>query len=276
MPIDHSVVGRWLEERTYLVTPESIERYADAINDDDATYRKGPDSIAPPLFGIVSGWDAMLAAVGGAVSDDLIIRAVHLIQDMRFERPIRAGDSLVSRSRVAGIVGGQRGTSVVCHVVSETVSGERVGEFYAASYVRGHGGEPSTGERVPNIAAGRDGDTGVTIAQAVDADQTYRYADASGDHNLIHIDDDVARAVGLPGIVVHGMCTMAFACRAAVRELADGDVTRLRRFAGRFSSLLLPGQRIQTTFWPSANGVWTYQTDGPEAPVIKDGLVELR
>lgn len=41
-----------------------------------------------------------------------------------------------------------------------------------------------------------------------------RYAEASGDHNPIHQDDEVARSVGLPGVIAHGMYTMALAARA--------------------------------------------------------------
>ena len=40
------------------------------------------------------------------------------------------------------------------------------------------------------------------------------YAEASGDHNPIHQDEDVARSVGLPGVIAHGMYTMALAARA--------------------------------------------------------------
>jgi acyl dehydratase len=39
------------------------------------------------------------------------------------------------------------------------------------------------------------------------------YAAASGDHNPIHQDDDVARSVGLPGVIAHGMFPMALATR---------------------------------------------------------------
>jgi acyl dehydratase len=41
-----------------------------------------------------------------------------------------------------------------------------------------------------------------------------RYAAASGDHNPIHQDEDIARSVGLPGVIAHGMYTMALAARA--------------------------------------------------------------
>ena len=40
------------------------------------------------------------------------------------------------------------------------------------------------------------------------------YAEASGDHNPIHQDEEVARSVGLPGVIAHGMYTMALAARA--------------------------------------------------------------
>src|SRR3954464_15732163 len=40
------------------------------------------------------------------------------------------------------------------------------------------------------------------------------YAGASGDHNPIHQDEEVARSVGLPGVIAHGMYTMALAARA--------------------------------------------------------------
>lgn len=41
-----------------------------------------------------------------------------------------------------------------------------------------------------------------------------RYAEASGDHNPIHQDEAIARSVGLPGVIAHGMYTMALAARA--------------------------------------------------------------
>lgn len=61
-----------------------------------------------------------------------------------------------------------------------------------------------------------------------------RYADASGDHNPIHLDDAAARALGLPGVVAHGMLTSAMAI-GVVAEWAGGadrvEATSIR-FAG--------------------------------------------
>jgi len=53
------------------------------------------------------------------------------------------------------------------------------------------------------------------------------YAAASGDHNPIHQDEDVARSVGLPGVIAHGMYTMALAARAVAEWFPGAEVVSL-------------------------------------------------
>lgn len=54
-----------------------------------------------------------------------------------------------------------------------------------------------------------------------------RYAAASGDHNPIHQDEDVARSVGLPGVIAHGMYTMALAAQAVDAWFPGAEVVSL-------------------------------------------------
>ncbi len=53
------------------------------------------------------------------------------------------------------------------------------------------------------------------------------YAAASGDHNPIHQDEDVARSVGLPGVIAHGMYTMALTARAVATWFPAAEVVSL-------------------------------------------------
>lgn len=53
-------------------------------------------------------------------------------------------------------------------------------------------------------------------------DSLVRYAGASGDFNPIHYRDDIALAVGLPGVLAHGMLTMAIAIQPIVEAIGDG------------------------------------------------------
>jgi len=71
----------------------------------------------------------------------------------------------------------------------------------------------------------------------------HRYAGASGDFNPIHIDPEFAKAVGLPGNILHGLYTMAQVARAAV-EGAGGDPRSLKRLSVQFRGLGLPEREI--------------------------------
>lgn len=60
-----------------------------------------------------------------------------------------------------------------------------------------------------------------------------RYAGASGDFNPIHWSDRIATSVGLPGVVAHGMYTLALTARALTEWV--GDPARIVSFGARFS-----------------------------------------
>jgi 3-hydroxybutyryl-CoA dehydratase len=74
---------------------------------------------------------------------------------------------------------------------------------------------------------------------------TARYAGASGDFNPIHIDDEFARAVGLPGRILHGMWTMAQVARAHTE--AAGGPEHLKRLSVQFRGMGMPEQEVVVT-----------------------------
>ena len=76
-----------------------------------------------------------------------------------------------------------------------------------------------------------------------DAGLTKRYADASGDMNPIHIDEQFAKSVGLPGCILHGLWTMAQVARAH-SAVADGDPRALRRLRVQFRGMGFPEQEV--------------------------------
>jgi acyl dehydratase len=74
----------------------------------------------------------------------------------------------------------------------------------------------------------------------------HRYAGASGDFNPIHIDPEFAKAVGLPGNILHGLYGMAQVARAA-EEAAGNDPRRLRRLSVQFRGMGFPEQEVVVT-----------------------------
>jgi len=79
-----------------------------------------------------------------------------------------------------------------------------------------------------------------------DAELTKRYAAASGDPNPIHTDPEFAKSVGLPGIILHGLWTMAQVARANA-AVADGDPRALKRLSVQFRGMGFPEQEIVVT-----------------------------
>jgi len=65
---------------------------------------------------------------------------------------------------------------------------------------------------------------------------THRYAGASGDFNPIHIDAEFAKAVGLPGPILHGLYMMGLVAKANA-ALADGDPRALKRLSVQFRGM---------------------------------------
>jgi acyl dehydratase len=109
------------------------------------------------------------------------------------------------------------------------------------------------------------------------ADTTVRYAGASGDFNPIHLDDEFARSVALPGRILHGLWTMAQVARAQTE--AAGGPTTLKRLSVQFRGLGLPGEEIviTSTVREEADGHAIVDTEAVQGDrrLIRRGVAEL-
>jgi acyl dehydratase len=285
MPIALDGVGRWTPETPFDVELSRVRRYAAAINDDHPLYAAG--ALAPPLFAVVPIGDHISGALHGLIADEDRRWGLHAAQDMIFHSPILPGTVLRSRAAPIGVHPRPKGTGVVIKTETRLSDGTLLVEQYASLFFRRrfHGpgaGEAAPDQRAPARARSEAHSSGllVTVTETVDADQTRRYAEASGDHNPIHLDDAFARSVGLPGIIVHGMCTMAFAARAVVAHACAGDPRRLKRLAVRFARPVLPGQTLTIHLWPAdltdGAGRYAFDTLNPDGKaVLQDGLAEV-
>jgi acyl dehydratase len=85
----------------------------------------------------------------------------------------------------------------------------------------------------PSLAGLTLGDIVAESSFPLTRDSLVRYAGASGDFNPIHYRDDVAHAVGLPGVLAHGMLTMGLAIQPVVDWV--GDSSRVLDYQVRFT-----------------------------------------
>jgi acyl dehydratase len=273
-------VGVWQDAEPFEVTAERIAEYAAATNDPIEAHRNG--DVAPAVFAVVPVFNSMAAAALAVAPVELLPRLLHGEQDFHFHRQIRPGDELRTRCKATGYEGKPSGTRGTVYAECRDANGELVNEQYVTFFFRGFDAAEKVGELGPEhgFDSASQSDAAVAkLVQHVDDDQTFRYGPAAGDPMPIHLDEDFAKAAGLPGIIAHGLCTMAFTSWAALTELADGDGSRLRRLAVRFSRPVLPGQDIETSFWRtgSAAGVahYGYETSVGADLVIRDGLATI-
>jgi acyl dehydratase len=89
------------------------------------------------------------------------------------------------------------------------------------------------------------GDEIPTVTVTPDKYLTVRYAGASGDFNPIHIDEEFAHGVGLPGRILHGLWTMAQVARAQTE--AAGGPESLQRLAVQFRGMGVPEAEVEVT-----------------------------
>ena len=99
---------------------------------------------------------------------------------------------------------------------------------------------------------------------------TYRYAGASGDFNPIHLDDEFARSVGLPGRILHGLWTMAQVARA------QGDRTQLASLEVQFRGVGVPEAEITITSTSGEDGTIRCHAEQNGRKIVKGGRAQLR
>jgi acyl dehydratase len=90
----------------------------------------------------------------------------------------------------------------------------------------------------------------------------HRYAGASGDFNPIHIDGEFAKAVGLPGAILHGLYVMGLVAKAAT-DATGGDPRNLKRLSVQFRGMSFPEQEIVVS-----GEVTTAEGDAAEIDVV--------
>lgn len=275
MGLNKDLVGKDYGTKTYEVTAEAIEKYARATNDENERYL-GTDVVATPIFPVVPAFESFMAASMDPELGADLMRLVHGSEEHVLVKPIRPGDTLTVSSKLESVETKETGETFTVTGTLTDGTGDVAAEVRGTMFIRGTG----SGKRAESSEEAAEREIVFEESTKVDEDQTHRYAEASGDHNPIHLDENVAKMAGLPGCINHGMCTMAIATKGAVNGLAGGDPTRIKRVSVRFSKPVFPGQELTTRFWKESDsgdvttyGFETYNPNG--AAVIKDGSVDV-
>jgi acyl dehydratase len=282
MALNRALVGKSYPSVTTEVTLGALQRYARAYNDDNLFYYaplKAEGIIAPPMFNAVATWLALITAIGDPELSVDLLRLLHKSQDMQFFVPIRPHDRISASASIVSIESSAAGELMTIDIGASNQHQEPVSRTRFTALIRGRRKRDTLAPQSFPARLALSREPLLTISQAVDLYQAQRYADASGDRNPIHLDEGVARMAGLPGIVVHGLCTMALISKIIINHLCESNPVRLKRLAVSFSRPVFPGDTITTMIWRDGhtNGVrrFSYETyNAAGVAVLRDGLAE--
>jgi acyl dehydratase len=130
----------------------------------------------------------------------------------------------------------------------------------------------------------REGDEIPPLAKVIKREEVKAYADASGDQNPLHQDDTFAQSVGFPGIIAHGMFSMAQVTKAVTDWLGDpGALVRMKlQFRavvfmdetliarGRIEALDPSTRRARLSVWAEVDRAGVRQL------AVKNGVAEVQ
>jgi acyl dehydratase len=282
MAVDLSLLGTPSEPFDFVVDPDAAKAYAAATNDPNPAYTSG--ALAPPIFAVVPVFAALSASAVGLIPAEMAMFIVHGEQDMHFHQPLKPGVTLTSTTMPFSVRGAGSGTRITIKTESaDQATGAPVCTQFFTVFVRGLTGETDGGPDKPAHDfpdAARDLPVGKPYSIHVDDDQTFRYRDASGDMMPIHVDAEFAKQVGLPGIIAHGLCTMAMTSQAVIQEVCGGDPAKLKRLAVRMAANVVPGNDVEVQLYDAGAteaGVasFAFEATSAGATVIKNGLAEV-
>ena len=206
---------------------------------------------------VVPSLASTLAAT--AVLDDQGLdqaRVLHVEERLQLHRPLMDYGRLLMDSRVSGLRDlGTRGALIELEMkVRDAADGRAVFSVLRTVLARSDGGFGGSREplRAFRPVPRRSPDLSCSLRTRPDQALLYRL---TGDRNPIHADADRAAEAGLPGPILHGLCTFGIACRAILRTICEYDPTLIHAFEGRFAAPVLPGDTLLTEMWQSANVV---------------------
>ncbi|MBO87163.1 MAG: hypothetical protein CL927_17585, partial [Deltaproteobacteria bacterium] len=210
-----------------------------------------------------------------------MLRLVHAEHDARFHLPVRVGEVMHLRGKLTHLEQKSRGLLVEAKLMG-FVDNQVAVKARTSFYIRGQMVAPvGTGKRSLPVRVEGAGPPSHVRTWRVAADQSRQYAEASLDRNPIHLDAAVARAGGLPDVILHGLCTMAMTGRTVLDAVGNGDPLRLRRLGLRWARPVLNGSALSTRIWagdPGDDGVALIKFDVVDSSgeqVVKLGIAEV-
>ena len=287
MPLSSAIAGTSSETVTAEIDSRWTMAYSAALGDSLPCYMdttRAGGVLAHPLFPVCFEWPVITGMRGSfrdsSLTRDEAVRAVHATHDLLLHRPIRPPERLRTQLAIAAVERRPPGAYQLSRLDTVDASGAPVCTSWYGTIYRGVGVEgadrpakdaPPMPER--KTAAAPRAEFTIPIAAGL----AHVYTECARIFNPIHTDAAVAKAAGLPAIILHGTATLALAVSRIIDAEAGGDPARVARVAGRFGAMvLMPSQATVRILGRENHNVFFDVLNAEGKPAVRDGYVALR
>jgi acyl dehydratase len=242
--------------------------------------------ISHPMFPVCFEWPVLVAMralfeKSTSLTSDEAMRAVHATHDTVMHRAIRPPERLTTQLTVAGVERRKPGAYMVTRLDTVDVAGKPVCTTWYGSIYRGveviGPDAPAKIAPLPSEPLVEEGEPRLECQVDVPAGMAHIYTECARIFNPIHTDAAVARAAGLPEIILHGTATLALAVSRIVESEAAKDPARVERVAGRFGAMvMMPSTLTVRVLAREGVAVFFEVLSGQGRLAIQDGMVVLR
>ncbi|TGD72523.1 enoyl-CoA hydratase [Mangrovimicrobium sediminis] len=236
-----------------------------------------PQQVIPSfatIMGLQSDWMELLGWQKVGLSP---VGMVHGEQSVTLARPLPVSGTAHLSTILRQVYDKGSGALVVQETrITLADTNEYLGSTCSGIFAQGKGN--FGGPRGPSGATGWDQpsrapDVKITLPVGLNQSLVYRL---SGDRHPHGTEPTRARADGFEKPILYGLGTYGFACRALLRGLCEGDVTRFGHMAGRFSKPVYPGDRLDTVIWRTEEGAVFQMIANGERVVLDRGVFRFR
>ncbi len=245
--------------------------------------------VAHPVFAICPEWPAVVASRDllhpHGLSQEECRRGVHGTHDLQVHRLIRPGDRLSSQATIVSVEAKRPGALILVRIDTRDESGREVattvqGHVYRDVAVVGEPPPPCLGvphwpERISDRSSPIK-----TIKVPIGANAAHIYTECARIWNPVHTDVAVAKAAGLPDVILHGSATLALAVSNIVDHVGGNEPSRVQRVYGRFRGMVLMPSSINVIIYAPAEreaamDVRFEVINAEGQAAVADGLVTL-
>lgn len=265
-PALHTIDARWLMAYAAAVGVEDVRYF-------DTQSAGGP--LAHPLFAVCYEWPLALAVRDTAIGADIAPFGVHATHALTIHRPPRAGDTLHTTARVIAAEPRRSGTLVTVRFTTRDAGGAAVTTTDYGSLYRG----VTLAESGPPAAIPEPRPAAAEVAWQepveIGAGAAHVYTECARIWNPIHTDIEVARAAGLPALILHGTATLALAVSRVVARAAAGDGHRVRAVQARFTGMVRMPSTLTVRGHATRDGAIAFDALAADGARVLQGALSL-